>query len=108
MSKIGYRSFAAAGLFALAGLYASPSAAETVRVPIHHIDLHPATPARARQVLARIDDAALRACGVSGFSLAEAKAALRASPCWHEAVDGAVRQIDDPLLTEAFAAVARR
>ena len=108
MTRIGFRSFAAAGLLASAGLSAPPSGAEIVRIPVHHINLHPATPTKARQVLARLDDAALRACGGSGFNLSEAKAALRASPCWQEAVDGAVRQIDDPLLTKTFAAVARR
>ncbi len=108
MTRIGFRSFTAASLFAVACLSARPSAAEIIRVPIHHIDLHPATPAKARQMLSRIDDAALRACGGSGFDLSEAKAALRASPCWQNAMDGAVRQIGDPLLTTTFAVAARR
>jgi UrcA family protein len=108
MIRIGFRSFITASLLVVAAVSAHASAAEIVRVPIHHIDLHPATPAKARQVLARIDDAAQRACGGSGFDLREAQAALRASPCWQEAMDGAVRQIGDPLLTSTFVVAARR
>jgi hypothetical protein len=51
--------------------------------------------------LRRIGDAALESCGVSSFSLTEFKAATVVSRCWKDAVDNAVRRIDDPLLTAA-------
>ena len=59
-----------------------------------------ASPAGARRVLGRIGDAALESCGAS-FSLAEFKTATLLSQCWRDAVDEAVRRIDDPLLTAA-------
>lgn len=98
MQRFAIARFAGACLIALA----APAFAQT-SVTVRHINLNPATRAEAAHTLAKIDDAALRACGASGFSLAEAKAAMRASPCWQEAAGGAVRQIDSPELTRLFA-----
>lgn len=98
MKRFAICGFAGACLATLA----LPALAQT-SVAVRHVNLHPATPAEARHTLAKIDDAALRACGASGFSLAEAKAAMRASPCWQEAVSDAVRRIDSPQLTQLFA-----
>jgi UrcA family protein len=58
------------------------------------------SPTAAHHLLRRIGEAALESCGAS-FSLAEFKTATVASPCWRDAVDEAVRRIDNPLLTAA-------
>jgi UrcA family protein len=53
-------------------------------------------------VLARIGDAALTVCGAPQSSLADVKLAVRRSACWKDAVAGAMAQIDDPLLAQAY------
>ena len=60
------------------------------------------TRAAARQWLARIDQAALAVCGLSSFSLREVRLAMRRSPCWRDAMAGAVAQADDRLLHDAY------
>lgn len=64
----------------------------------------PAAPARndatARRSIATLDKAALSACGASDASFAQVKAAVRSSPCWHQAITGALSQIDDATLRE--------
>ena len=69
---------------------------------VHQADLHPATPAAARRAVARIDAAALRVCGASSFTLREIIAAKRRSPCWREAMAGAMTHASDPLLLDAY------
>jgi len=59
------------------------------------------SPAAARRLFGRIGDAALESCGASPFSLAEFRSATLSSRCWRDAVDAAVRRIDNPLLTAA-------
>lgn len=71
-------------------------------VVLRDVDRRPATPAAARKVLARIDVAALAACGVPSFSLREVTQAARRSPCWRDAMAGAVAQIDAPLLSDTL------
>lgn len=64
----------------------------------------PAAPARdaatARRSIATLERAALLACGGSDNSLAQVKAALRQSPCWHQAMTGALARIDDAALRD--------
>jgi UrcA family protein len=81
------------GLAAAAGL-------ETAETRVRYERRELASPAAARRLLRRIGDAALESCGAS-FSLAEFKTATVESRCWRDAVDDAVRRIDDPLLTAA-------
>lgn len=100
MKKSAIRTIVQAGLTA-ATLVAAPLRADPVSVTVRHINLQPATPAEARHVFLKIDEAALRVCGASGFSLAEAKAAMRTSPCWQEAAGTALRS-GNPLLAQAF------
>lgn len=69
---------------------------------VRNADLHPATPTAARHTVARIDAAALDACGVSASDLRDMVAAERKSPCWHEAMAGALARVDDPLLLSAY------
>ena len=104
MTRITSRAIAGAAL-AAAILLASPSSADPASITVRHVNLHPATPAEARHSFLKIDDAALRVCGASGFSLAEAKAAMRASPCWRQAAGVALRS-GNPLLAATFARFA--
>jgi UrcA family protein len=103
MIKFVFGRIAPTCLLAAAATLVTPLQAQRTSIAVRHVNLHPGTSAEARRTFAKIDDAALRACGASGFSLAEAKAAMRASPCWQEAVGDAVRQSGDPLLAETFA-----
>ena len=81
--------------------YAAPTGLVTTEIRVRY-DLRELTsPAAAHRLLRRIRDAALESCGASPFSLPEFKAATVASRCWRDAVDDAVRRIDDPLLTAA-------
>jgi UrcA family protein len=99
--------FTLLALFTLAAPVAaqqSEGGADRNAIMLTHIDRHPATPAAARKSLARIDRAALEVCGASGGSLREMKDATHRSACWREAMADAVAQIDDPLLTAAYAA----
>lgn len=52
------------------------------------------TAAMTAQLKRRIGQAALEACGASGFSLAEVKRAVAASDCWHQAYADAIAGID--------------
>lgn len=104
MTRITSRAIAQAAL-PVAVLLAAPSWADPASITVRHVNLHPVTAAEARHSFLKIDDAALRVCGASGFSLAEAKAAMRASPCWREAAGVALRS-GNPLLAQAFARFA--
>lgn len=68
----------------------------------------PATPLRsdamARRTIARLGKAAMLACGASDESFAQMQAAVKQSPCWHQAMDDAVRQVGDTRLTAWWAA----
>ena len=65
-------------------------------------DLHPATPHAARRVLVHIEDAALAVCGATPSSLSEIRLAVRRSPCWKDAVAGAVARTRDVLLARGL------
>jgi UrcA family protein len=81
--------------------YATPSALITTEIRVRYDQQDLTSPAAAHRLLRRIRDAALKSCGASPFSLPEFKSATVASQCWRDAVDNAVRRIDDPLLTAA-------
>jgi UrcA family protein len=81
--------------------YATATGSETTEVRVRYERRELNSPAAARRLLRRIGDAALESCGASSFSLAEIKTATVMSRCWRDAVDDAVRRIDDPLLTAA-------
>ena len=98
--------------FLLAGIastegHAAPTGFETTEIRVRYDRRELTSPTAARRLLRRIGDAALESCGASPFSLAEFKTATVVSRCWRDAVDDAVRRIDDPLLTAA-ALVGRR
>jgi len=92
--------------FLLAGIastegHAAATGLETTEIRVRYERRELTSPAAARRLLRRIGDAALESCGASSFSLAEFKTATVVSRCWRDAVDDAVRRIDDPLLTAA-------
>ena len=79
---------------------AAAAQVETAQVRMRYERWELTSPAAAYHLLRRIGDAALESCGASS-SLAEFKTATVASQCWRDAVDEAVRRIDNPLLTAA-------
>jgi UrcA family protein len=94
---------------ALGAMIALPGAAQERKVgpglyavTVHRAQLHPATPAAARRTIARIEAAALEACGASPFSLREVKLAVRSSDCWGDSVAATIKRLDDPLLLSAY------
>lgn len=89
------------GAIVLTERHAAAAAMETSEIRVRYDRNELGSPAAARRLFGRIGDAALESCGASSFSLAEFKTATMASRCWRDAVDGAVRRIDNPLLTAA-------
>lgn len=69
----------------------------TVRIPFRKADTD--SPASARRLFGRIDEAAMEVCGASPFSFAEVRRTVRQSDCWRRSVSAAVAQVDDPSLT---------
>jgi UrcA family protein len=100
MSKWIVVAFVLGGIVLTEG-HAAATGFETSEIRVRYERRELTSPASARRLLKRIGDAALESCGASSFSLAEFKTATVASQCWRDAVDGAVRRIDDPLLTAA-------
>ncbi len=76
----------------------------TVRLP----NAKPQTEAEAQRLLRTLGNAALEVCGASSFSLADVKAAVRRSACWHETMARAVTEADSQMLAEAYARAANR
>jgi UrcA family protein len=82
---------------------AAPTKSETSEIKLRYDRRELSSPAGARHLLKRIGNAALEVCGGSSFSMNEFKTATVQSQCWRDAVDAAVRRVDDPLLTAAHA-----
>ncbi len=99
MSKWMVIAFVLGGILAT-GFHAAAAGADSAEVRMRYERSELTSPAAARLLYRRIGAAALESCGAS-FSLAEFKAATVASQCWRDAVDAAVRRIDDPLLSAA-------
>jgi UrcA family protein len=89
------------GGIVLTKTHATAAAMDRSEIRVRYDRRELASPAGAHRLLGRIGDAALESCGASMFSLVEFKAAIMASRCWRDAVDDAVRHVDDPLLTAA-------
>lgn len=71
-------------------------------IALRRADLSSGSPAAIRRSLARIDRAAMAACGASGFSLREMTLAVHHSDCWRRTMTDALRQIGDPHLSQAW------
>jgi UrcA family protein len=100
MNKWTVFAFVLGSIVSMEG-YAAPTGWVTTEIRVRYDHRELTSPAAARRLLRQIGDAALESCGASVFSLAEFKTATVASRCWRDAVDAAVRRIDDPLLTAA-------
>jgi UrcA family protein len=100
MNKWIVFAFVLGGVVSTEG-YAAPTGWVTTEIRVRYDHRELTSPSAAHRLLTRIRDAALESCGASPFSLPEFKAATVASQCWRDAVDNAVRSIDDPLLTAA-------
>ena len=100
MSKWIVVAFVLGGIVLTEG-HAATTELETAEIRVRYERRELTSPAAARSLLRRIGDAARETCGASSFSLAELKTATVVSRCWRDAVDGAVRRIDDPWLTAA-------
>jgi UrcA family protein len=80
---------------------AEPERPPSIAVRVPHNALR--SPAKARQVLARLGRAALEVCGGSSFSLLQYHEAVVRSRCYREALNRAVQDAGSPVLAEAFA-----
>jgi hypothetical protein len=96
------RTKAGALSLAIAGLLEPACAGQTIVRPANFGSANKV----AERSVHRIDEAALHACGASGSSLTEVKAATRTGPCWREAAGHVVEQSGDPVLAQAFARFA--
>ena len=106
MNKWFVIAFAWGAVVSTQGL-AAAAGSEKTEIRVRYEPRELTSPAGARRLLRRIGDAALESCGASAFSLAEIKAVTVESQCWKDAVEEAVRRIDNPLLTAQARAVQR-
>lgn len=89
---------------AVAAALAAPAAArvvehgvqETTTVAVSSAGLDLTQKGDARQMLNRLDRAALSACGSSEFSVRDYQQAVRRTACYREAMDRAVAAVDAP------------
>jgi len=93
---------------ALAAAIAGPAAAEslTTSIAVSPAGLDLSSASGAAVMAGRIDRAALRACGASGFSARDVQAEVRASACYSQAVGHATTALNAPAVTAAFATAA--
>lgn len=85
-----------------ASIAGQPAEGATKSVVLRNINLHPASDADARRLLAQLDRAAVEACGATQFSLPEVKQAARRSDCWRSAMKQAVEGIGHPQLAAVY------
>ncbi|MDB5455869.1 MAG: UrcA family protein [Caulobacter sp.] len=72
---------------------AEAPSADTTRIAVHTGKLDLANPRDAKVAMARIDTAAMEACGAQRGSFTEVKRAVAASACHRDAVANAVAQL---------------
>jgi UrcA family protein len=80
---------------------AAPAGEEEARIILRGIERQPASPRAAKQVMARIEEAALQVCGGGAGAYPEVNRVVRRSDCWHKAVKGALAQVASPYLPKA-------
>ncbi|MDB5444933.1 MAG: UrcA family protein [Phenylobacterium sp.] len=93
-------SFAAA---ASTAAIAAPAPDQVHVVKVGYGDLNLKSTADAQRLLHRLDRAAADACGASGFSLPEVKAAVRRSTCYRGSMDRAVATLNAPTVNSLYA-----
>ena len=100
MSKWIVIAFVLSGIVSTEG-HAAATGSESTEIRVRYERRELTSPTTTHRLLRQINDAALESCRTSSFSLAEFKTATVVSRCWRDAVDDAVRRIDEPLLTAA-------
>lgn len=92
----------AGGMIAAVLLVTSPASAQdddatrTTRILVRGVTLHPRTAREMDRTLSRLSEAAMQACGAEPFGYGENRAAIAASPCWHDAMNAATVRIEQP------------
>ena len=76
---------------------------EPTAVRLNHVDRTLGSRTAADQLLNRLGEAAMEACGASSFSVPQHRQAVRGSACWRTSMTDVVQRIDNPYLTAAFA-----
>jgi UrcA family protein len=84
-----------------AAAFAAPADLTTV-VKVRIADTDLTNVAGAQRAIARLDGAALEACGASHFSLREYKLAVRNSDCYRDGMDRAVASLGSPTLNAVY------
>jgi hypothetical protein len=92
---------AAAGLAVLVGAPALAAGDEQTAIAVRHV-VAPANAREADQLLRRLDEAAMEACGAFSHSLPQYRDAVRGSACWRTSMTDVVARIADANLTDAF------
>jgi UrcA family protein len=84
--------------------FTTPALAEgsDTQIKVDHVDYAVANAAQAKQLLARLGDAAMEACGASSFSVPQHKQAVRGSACWRASMSDVVSRIGNPVVTAQF------
>jgi UrcA family protein len=72
---------------------ADASPVETRSIAVSSVGLDLASPAGATAMAARLDSAAVRACGASPFSARDVQADVRRSACYREAMGRALADL---------------
>lgn len=93
---------AAAAVALAAPAVAQPVVTSMIAVSPAGLDL--ASPTGAALMANRIDRAAMRACGASGFSARDVQMEVRRSACYRSAVDQAGAALNAPAVTAALRA----
>jgi UrcA family protein len=94
-------------LFALtlaAPAMAGPTVTTSIAVSPAGLDL--STAAGAETMAARLDRAAVRACGASDFSLRDYQQAVRRSACYRDAIGQALVSLNAPAVNAALRATS--
>jgi UrcA family protein len=95
---------AALGLACIAGAACAsdPLSSDTTVVRVGFDASSLATPRGAQNVLARLGDAALQACGAFPGSVRDYRLAVQRSACYRRKLDRAVAQVDSPMLWRVY------
>jgi UrcA family protein len=95
-------ALAAAGLALMAFAAPAQAADDATAITVNHVDRALESRGQAEQLLGRLSEAAMEACGASSFSLTQYRQAVRGSACWRSSMTDVVQRIDNPYLTAAF------
>lgn len=95
---------AALGLASIAGAACAADAlsADHTVVRIGYGASSVATPRAAHNLLSRLGDAAMQACGAYPGSVRDYRLSVQRSDCYHQKLDQAVAQVDSPVLSRVY------